>query len=891
MRRFVALAKIGFSEAGVISTLGTSFGHYEGDAAGLVRNTWYPILQPEISLEVSAVLPWQAGEPTDAFGTLVLINGKDGLDEHLLDRFVTAQVSGLNTEIRRGYDDQTWDEMELWFLSKNDKLWFEGDELMISQRSRLDVLDKPLITRVFADPLKAETGPGELSLAAEKNLPINPRIINDTVPLLLGPAFQILPKVFNAPNQVLFVASNLSGISVVREGGRRTTGFSEVDFGIQITQGAVEGNPRPFTVDAIGPAPDTQSETVVVDWLFDAWTGDNPDGIDVTESASGTPLEAEISQSGTDPVADITVLATPTADTGWLALQNPFEPVFFGLSTNGEFWTFSGAASVEAAVIADDGSFAQASFFDTVSLRVSGFMPALPDGNEVTGVEIELVVEGTNVELQTLTANQTIGGTRVAAYVDENGEVQNSGITAASITSTKSTLTAGGVNFVGGGNGVREDVSSDDVNGGMHFTLKLKPAVAGVATVKLHQVRLKVHHRPSIDIVRLFSPTAALEEGERHTITIEASAADIYARWGGSATSGGALKDSTDPFSTSLSALQNPGRFSFEFVPEKGETFFGVEFKRLNLGGTAAINRITVKKRSDGLNRFASLVPYMASLVTDQDVIDQAFIDAHDEATGSPEMGTYIRENESFAEVMSFFVRSLSGIWWRDRDAKARSKLVQLPAGATPDFSLDGTVIDGVLRQPKIASGGQVKTSEAPNATERAVGAKNQDPLRIGETAGISEEFSLQELANVIEEWRVRRRANFDALNPWPVPPPPIELLSIAPTSGTASGGDSVTLTGKKFDAAESPMVWFGSQPATSVVVVDDETITCVTPAEAEMTIASISPTEGSDDGGTAVTITGTGFAEGAVVKFGSKEALNVVIVDAQTITCETPPE
>jgi hypothetical protein len=53
--------------------------------------------------------------------------------------------------------------------------------------------------------------------------------------------------------------------------------------------------------------------------------------------------------------------------------------------------------------------------------------------------------------------------------------------------------------------------------------------------------------------------------------------------------------------------------------------------------------------------------------------------------------------------------------------------------------------------------------------------------------------------------------------------------------------------------------------------------------------VASIAPTSGFDTGGTAVTITGTGFAGEMRVNFDNVEATNIVVVDETTITCDTP--
>lgn len=53
----------------------------------------------------------------------------------------------------------------------------------------------------------------------------------------------------------------------------------------------------------------------------------------------------------------------------------------------------------------------------------------------------------------------------------------------------------------------------------------------------------------------------------------------------------------------------------------------------------------------------------------------------------------------------------------------------------------------------------------------------------------------------------------------------------LEPTGGAAAGGTAVTIVGQNFEGTTG--VTFGGTAATSVVVVDDETITCVAPAHA----------------------------------------------------------
>jgi hypothetical protein len=143
---------------------------------------------------------------------------------------------------------------------------------------------------------------------------------------------------------------------------------------------------------------------------------------------------------------------------------------------------------------------------------------------------------------------------------------------------------------------------------------------------------------------------------------------------------------------------------------------------------------------------------------------------------------------------------------------------------------------------------------------------------------------------------------------------PPAPTL-ISPTSGTTSGGTPVTISGTNF--ASGATVTFGTTAATNVVVVSSTEISATTPAEAAGVVnivvtssngqsgtltngytytaspapTSISPTSGTTAGGTPVTISGTNFASGATVTFGTTAATNVVVVSSTEITATTPAE
>jgi hypothetical protein len=138
-------------------------------------------------------------------------------------------------------------------------------------------------------------------------------------------------------------------------------------------------------------------------------------------------------------------------------------------------------------------------------------------------------------------------------------------------------------------------------------------------------------------------------------------------------------------------------------------------------------------------------------------------------------------------------------------------------------------------------------------------------------------------------------------------------MSSVLPIGGTPSGGTAVTIAGTGF--LQGAGVTFGGTAATGVTVVNATTITATTPAHAAgavsvvvtnadgqssapcncytyepaPTVSSVSPNTGPSAGGTAVTISGTGFLSGATVTFGGTAATGVMVVNATTITATTP--
>ena len=141
----------------------------------------------------------------------------------------------------------------------------------------------------------------------------------------------------------------------------------------------------------------------------------------------------------------------------------------------------------------------------------------------------------------------------------------------------------------------------------------------------------------------------------------------------------------------------------------------------------------------------------------------------------------------------------------------------------------------------------------------------------------------------------------------------PPTLSTVAPSSGPSTGGTTVTLTGTNFLAGAT--VSFGTAAATSVTVVSATQITATTPAGSAgavnvtvtnsngqnaslasaftyvggITLSAVSPASGPTTGGTAVTLTGTGFLSGAAVSFGSTASGAVTVQSSTQMTALAP--
>jgi hypothetical protein len=149
-------------------------------------------------------------------------------------------------------------------------------------------------------------------------------------------------------------------------------------------------------------------------------------------------------------------------------------------------------------------------------------------------------------------------------------------------------------------------------------------------------------------------------------------------------------------------------------------------------------------------------------------------------------------------------------------------------------------------------------------------------------------------------------------------PPPPVPTVTgVSPSSGPSTGGTTVTVTGTGLLSAVG--VKFGNTQAANFVVVNDTTVTATSPignlgtvnvtvttaggttavntadrytyvVPPVPTVTGITPTSGPSPGGTAVTVTGTGFTGATAINFGAANPAIFWTVNSPTSITVTAP-
>ncbi len=148
-----------------------------------------------------------------------------------------------------------------------------------------------------------------------------------------------------------------------------------------------------------------------------------------------------------------------------------------------------------------------------------------------------------------------------------------------------------------------------------------------------------------------------------------------------------------------------------------------------------------------------------------------------------------------------------------------------------------------------------------------------------------------------------------------------LTITLVDPGVGSAKGGEVISVTGSKFVTGKTQVI-IGKSQASQVFVVDSRRLTAITPPgvpglvdvtvinpdpapekvekatlalafryQSDVLVTSVEPASGLVAGGEPVTITGSGFSQGAPkLVFGGRAAIDPKVIDDGTIQATTPP-
>lgn len=230
----------------------------------------------------------------------------------------------------------------------------------------------------------------------------------------------------------------------------------------------------------------------------------------------------------------------------------------------------------------------------------------------------------------------------------------------------------------------------------------------------------------------------------------------------------------------------------------------------------------------------------------------------------------------------------------------------QVVRGTTATISLSGQGLSAGLEVEVAGSGVRLQDIAPVNHGRLAAGASFSCSVDSGATPGLRDIYVYRGAGASREV--VVLPGGFEIVAEAP------RITSVSPTSGTAQGGDTVTIRGSSF--APGVSVLFGDQLASTVTFVNATQVTAVAPQSVVGPVAvttinedgqqarldggytyvgipiltAVTPSEGASAGGVTVTIDGQQLAQNAQVLFDQKAATGVAVTGQGTrLTCTSP--
>lgn len=830
------IAAVGeFSDGDTVRSIGVSTRRFHDSAlAGVLEyGTFLPVLTAD-------GLRWgeeirhqpQGGTTTIQVSDLDLIN-----TEGTFDDWASYTVAGLTWTVKRGRPDQAWADWETIFVAVGTGApEFTGRERMtIRLRDPFAAFSLPVSTQVF-----------------DTDVP-NERYANRLVPVVYGDVTQVDAPLIDPPFFRHYAAGNLAVVRRVTEGGTPTDNWFEVDNGFQITQ-SVAGDTLPIRCDIAGPpVPDAELVDVLSDYGdLATWSGSpaEPDGFVVYSEPTDSQFTEDATNGG--GLVETTLVAGTgsddlTAGTVAVSTANAYQDAT-GYDTGGTPST--DVSDWPGYLNANDAAYVAmemlGQFIITQNLDLTNFSGAVASTKTITGIEVAFRAQAAGSGNADITYHDV-------RLLFPNGSVGLNQANSEALGGTKAVQTYGASDDLWGA------ILTPDLVNAEGFGVRIRfRADNGTVPVeaRLFEVVMTIHHNDGSKTVRIYANTATdstleLETNSRYRLRLTyddrvASPEDtVQARWAAVDAIGdaiprltrvpgstGALTGSenySDPSVITEGLLQGSGTLEGEFIADG--PVFGIEFfPQSGQTGDQRIVRIELEEISIAFNTLKDLIRKLAEEAGyDPDTqVDNAALDAIETATGTPRLGWYVRGQAGRDQLATIFAHSCASTVWGGIDGEIKAAMFCLPG--VQDWDSDNFLsLDGDSRN----MGDSVSVADkAPDLRDRTHAAQNVDPLRDNETAGVTDTWPESERQEVLADWRITERADFDVIQAgtaWPLLPVPT-ISSIVPASDVPDGGASITITGAGF-ISSGLSVTFGGTSAGSVTLVSATEITCEAPA------------------------------------------------------------
>lgn len=751
--------------------------------SGLVGGCAQQRILPNANFDITEEISFQpqGGNSGVSISTIPIDNTDGGLDDWA--RYIFA---GQSWVVKRGYASQSWDEFETLFVGEGKgRPEFSGQTIYVTLRSPFGYMKEPIAQAVF----DSDTA--------------NQSLINTIAPMVFGEVFQVKPKLADPNILAYFSADNLAQTYSVAEGGN-----TETPLWVELPQGAqlLASPSLVITSDIAGPPAEVTDE--IEDALdgqgqFDQWgsTGE----LDYPDLAVQTTDDATLTEGANSDTGVFEILAATPSDTGWVVgsvvVQKPHARY-----DAGDDW----ANATVAALTSQDGNSATVTTqLRTKKIGMRNIGSPIPSGATITGIELVAYVT---------TTSPAVDAVRFAALGFQlgNGTIFEKSNFANFGSSNDGEFTQGGNGDLFGAN---TDILTPEAiaDENFYFYASFADRQANFSSaISLDRLNIKIYYTEQERYVRM-TWSDVMDVGERYTVAIESVGSEspkdsLLADWTNSV-------DSQDPQSSRTALVEGTGAVGYVFTA--GQSDFDLYFRRGG-NGNQEIASITLRKGSSSQNRYHDLVRYIHTLAgKDPDVVcDNDSLALVEAQADNPRLGHYVQDQTTREQLSTYLSHSLAAVSWGGIDGLWKAAQLRVPGQPTGEFL---EVFDVISEPDNIPD-------YAEDLRDRTHGARNFYPIPESEAAGVTTNWTRNQREQIMAEWRITEKADFDNLVDYDGDSgETLSISSIEPATGADAGGTLVTVYGSGYKAGAA--VTFGGNAATSITVVDSNTITCETPA------------------------------------------------------------